>query len=154
MTTKSTKSIDVFGATLTRRQFVKTGGILAVGISVVGPARLRGDTPKVTVAKNSLDPSLASSWLEIHADNTVTIRTGKSDFGQGSVYTSYRQIVAEELSMRFEAIASVVLGRSKEMRAGLSMVNDKGCGAGPDRRMVSCSCWFGRGCTSTDCSAG
>src|SRR5579859_6803245 len=110
MTTKSTKSIDVFGATLTRRQFVKTSGILAVGISVVGPARLRGDTPKASVAKNSLDPSLASSWLEIHPDNTVTIRTGKNDFGQGSVYTSYRQIVAEELSMPFEAITTVVTG--------------------------------------------
>lgn len=56
MATKRSRSIDVFGATLTRRQFVKTSGILAVGISVVGPARLRGDTPKASVAKNSLDP--------------------------------------------------------------------------------------------------
>ena len=47
-------------------------------------------------------------------------------------------------SMRREGSASVVLGRSKEMRAGLSMVNDSGCGAGPDRRIVSCSCWPGQ----------
>jgi len=46
----------------------------------------------------------------IHPDNTVLIRTGKSDFGQGSVYTAYRQIVAEELSMPFEAITTVVCG--------------------------------------------
>src|SRR6516164_5548540 len=57
-------------------------------------------------------------------------------------------------SMRLDAIASVVLGRSKEMRAGLSIVNDMGCGAGPDRRMVICNCCPGRGCTSTDCNAG
>src|SRR5262249_6719148 len=55
---------------------------------------------------------------------------------------------------RLEGIASVVFGRSKEMRAGLSMVNDSGCGAGPDRRMVTCTCCPGSGCTSIDCNAG
>jgi CO/xanthine dehydrogenase Mo-binding subunit len=70
------------------------------------------------VATNSLDPSLASSWLEIHADNTVTIRTGKNDFGQGSVYTAYRQIVAEELSMPFEAITTVITGSTNETPDG------------------------------------
>lgn len=117
MATKRTESVDVFGATLTRRQFVKTSGVLAVGITMVG-AHLRGDAPKATVAKNSLDPSLASSWLEIHPDNTVTIRTGKNDFGQGSVYTAYRQIVAEELSMPFEAITTVVTGSTNETPDG------------------------------------
>ena len=34
MPTKSNSSTNVFGATLTRRQFVKAGGMLAVGISV------------------------------------------------------------------------------------------------------------------------
>jgi CO/xanthine dehydrogenase Mo-binding subunit len=118
MATQSSKPIHVYGATLTRRQFVKTSGILAVGISVVGPAHLRGDTPKAVVAKNSLDPSLSSSWLEIHPDNTVTIRTGKNDFGQGSVYTAYRQIVAEELSMPFEAITTVVTGSTDQTPDG------------------------------------
>jgi nicotinate dehydrogenase subunit B len=118
METKNTNSIDVFGATLTRRQFVKTSGVLAVGISVAGTSPLWGDTPKGTLAKNSLDPSIASSWLEIHPDNTVTIRTGKNDFGQGSVYTSYRQIVAEELSMPFEAICTVVTGSTDQTPDG------------------------------------
>ena len=104
MATKRTETTDVFGATLTRRQFVKTGGILAVGISVVGRHRLRGDPPKAPCRRTLSILSLASSWLEIHPDNTVTIRTGKNDFGQGTVYTAYRQIVAEELSMPFEAI--------------------------------------------------
>ena len=115
---KKIQAVDVFGATLTRRQFVKTSGVLAVGISVVGASPLRADTPKVTIARNSLDPSLATSWLEIHPDNTVTIRTGKNDFGQGSVYTSYRQIVAEELSMPFEAITTVVTGSTDQTPDG------------------------------------
>src|SRR5262249_32097353 len=62
------------------------------------------------VAKNSLDPALPSSWIEIHPDNTILIRTGKSDFGQGTTFTAYRQIVAEELSVPFEAITTVVMG--------------------------------------------
>ena len=115
---RRTDSIDVFGATLTRRQFVKTSGILAVGVSLAGPAALRSETSKATVAKNSLDPTLACNWLEIHPDNTVTIRTGKNDFGQGSVYTAYRQIVAEELSMPFEAIATVVTGSTDQTPDG------------------------------------
>lgn len=118
MTIRIKKSIDVFGATLTRRQFVKSGGMLAVGVSMVGTASVKADAPKGTVAKNSLDPSVASSWLEIHPDNTVTIRTGKNDFGQGSVYTAYRQIVAEELSMPFEAITTVVAGSTHETPDG------------------------------------
>ena len=71
-------SVDVYGATLTRRQFVKTGGMLAVGFGMVGTRPLRGDAPKAAVAKNSIDPALLSSWLEIHPDNTVLIRTGKT----------------------------------------------------------------------------
>jgi CO/xanthine dehydrogenase Mo-binding subunit len=63
-----------------------------------------------TAMKNSLDPTLIHSWIEIHPDNTVLIRTGKNDFGQGSTFTAYRQIVAEELSVPFEAITTVVSG--------------------------------------------
>src|SRR5215469_6407752 len=104
MTTMSEQPTNVPGPTLSRRQFMKAGGILAVGFSFVGPELLKGDAPKPLMLGNSLDPSLGSSWIEIHPDNTVLIRTGKSDFGQGSTFTAYRQIVAEELSVPFEAI--------------------------------------------------
>ena len=110
MATMSEKPSNVFGATLSRRQFVKTGGVLVVGFSLVGPELLKGDTAKPHALKNSLDPTLPSSWIEIHPDNTILIRTGKSDFGQGSTFTAYRQIVAEELSVPFEAITTVVAG--------------------------------------------
>jgi CO/xanthine dehydrogenase Mo-binding subunit len=106
----SEKSANVSGPTLSRRQFVKAGGALVVGFSLVGPEFLKGDTGKAASMKNSLDPTLPSSWIEIHPDNTILIRTGKSDFGQGTTYTAYRQIVAEELSASFEAITTVVAG--------------------------------------------
>lgn len=103
------KSVDIFGATLTRRQLVKTGGALFVGFGLVGglaeSTRLNASVPK-----NTLDPTLPSSWVEIHPDNTILIRTGKSDFGQGTTFTAYRQIVAEELNARFDAITTVVMG--------------------------------------------
>src|ERR1700757_3682624 len=110
MATWSEKSGNVFGATLSRRQFVKAGGVLVVGFSVVGTEFLKGDTVKPATLKNSLDPTLLSSWIEIHPDNTVLIRTGKSDFGQGTTFTAYRQIVGDELSVPFEAITTVVMG--------------------------------------------
>ena len=44
MATMSEKPLSVFGATLSRRQFVKTGGVLVVGFSLVGPELLKGDS--------------------------------------------------------------------------------------------------------------
>lgn len=110
MANASEKAVNVCGAALSRRQFVKAGGALVVGVSLVGPKILKASSTKDEVLKNSLDPSLPSSWIEIHPDNTVLIRTGKNDFGQGTTFTAYRQIVAEELSVRFEAITTVVAG--------------------------------------------
>ncbi len=91
------KPVNVFGATLTRRELVKTGGALLVGFGIAGAA-VPKKTVKTTSSKNTLDPTLPSSWIEIHPDNTILIRTGKSDFGQGTTFTAYRQIVAEELN--------------------------------------------------------
>ena len=110
MATMSEKPENIFGPTLSRRQFVKTGGALVVGFGLIGSKFLKGDAAKTATLKNSLDPTLSSSWIEIHPDNTILIRTGKSDFGQGSTFTAYRQIVAEELSVPFEAITTVVAG--------------------------------------------
>jgi CO/xanthine dehydrogenase Mo-binding subunit len=112
MATMSEKPGNVFAPKLSRRQFVKTGGALVVGFSLVGPEFLKADSQKPAPFKNSLDPTLPTSWIEIHPDRTILIRTGKSDFGQGSTFTAYRQIVAEELSVPFEAITTVVAGHT------------------------------------------
>src|SRR5579862_9522387 len=95
--------------TLTRRQFVTTGGALIVGFSLAGRS-LWNKTAEAATAKNSLDAALSSSWFEIHADNTILMRTGKVDFGQSTAHTAYKQIVAEELNVRFQAITAVVMG--------------------------------------------
>jgi len=107
MGTAKEKSTNVFGATLTRRDLVKAGGALLVGFGLVGALT---KSANAAVSKNTLDAALPSSWIEIHPDNTILIRTGKSDFGQSTTFTAYRQIVAEELSAPFDAITTVVMG--------------------------------------------
>jgi len=97
--------INVHGAVLSRRGFMATGGALVAGASL-----LRSGGANAASSKTTLDPALPSSWIEIHADNTVLIRTGKCDFGQSSIYTAYRQIVADELDVPFEAVTTVVSG--------------------------------------------
>jgi len=109
MATPNEKPVNVFGATLTRRQLVKAGGALLVGFGLVDGVS-KSNRLEAATSKNSLDPALPSSWIEIHPDNTILIRTGKSDFGQSTTFTAYRQIVAEELNARFEAITTVVMG--------------------------------------------
>lgn len=97
---------DIHGAELTRvsrRGFLGAGGVMLVMLGL--PAGAQG-----IAATGSLDAAKPASWIEIHADSTVTIRTGKCDFGQSSIYTAYRQIVAEELSMPVEAITNVISG--------------------------------------------
>ena len=110
MTTTTETNRNICGAALSRRQFVKTGGALVVGITLVSSELLKTSPAKAAAFKNSLDPTLPSSWIEIHPDNTVLIRTGKSDFGQGTTFTAYRQIVADELGVPFSAITTVVAG--------------------------------------------
>ncbi len=96
-------SINIHGATLSRRGFLAAGGALVVAVSV-GPNLAKA------VTTTSLDAKTLNAWIEIHADNSVTIRTGKSDFGQSSIYTAYRQIVAEELNMPMSAMTTVISG--------------------------------------------
>jgi CO/xanthine dehydrogenase Mo-binding subunit len=94
--------IDIHGARLSRRGFLAVGGALIVAAGV-RPAAAQ-------TAPAALKTKAPESWIEIHADNTVLIRTGKSDFGQSSIYTAYRQIVAEELSMPLSAMTTVISG--------------------------------------------
>src|ERR1700730_3033639 len=116
------KTVDVFGATLTRRGFVKGGGALLVGVSILGADAWKNPV-KAASPGNTLDPTLPTSWIEIHPDNTILIRTGKSDFGQSTAFTAYRQIVAEELNTTFEAVITVVLGDTDRTPDGSGAVD-------------------------------
>lgn len=112
---------DVFGAKLTRRGLLKAGGSLAVGFSLMRGGAIAA-APAETAA-NTLDATRPSSWIEIHADNTITMRNGKPDFGQGTPYTAFRQIVADELYTTFEAITTVHEGSTDTTPDGSGAFN-------------------------------
>ena len=106
---------------ITRRGFVKAGGALFVSIGVA---------PKLSwaawdaVAPSDLvtgpaDPTKLASWLEIREDNTVLVRTGRTEIGVGmSGY--YAQTVAEELRVQPDAISLVMGDTDKTPDGGYS----------------------------------
>jgi nicotinate dehydrogenase subunit B len=88
---------------ITRRGFVKIGGALFVSALL---------EPRFSSAAEesgaSLDPTALASWLEIRSDNTIIMRTGRTETGTGtSGY--YAQAIAEELNVRPEMI-SLIMG--------------------------------------------
>jgi nicotinate dehydrogenase subunit B len=88
--------------TISRRDLLKTTGILVVSFGFLGPigrALAQGDGLSV----DGMDPTVLDSWMAIAKDGTVTVFTGKVELGTG-VVTALAQIVAEELDVRFDKV--------------------------------------------------
>ena len=90
----------------TRRDFLKTSGVLVVGLSVAGDivldAQGTGAGPYPDIDFRQLD-----SWIVIRQDNTATFFVGKTDLGQGTG-TAFRQIMADELDMPYDKTSCVM----------------------------------------------
>lgn len=119
---KNHQQYNIHGARLSRRAFLGASGALMVTLATgPKPALAKGRT------RNSLNATAPTSWIEIHEDSSVVIRTGKCDFGQSSIYTAYRQIVAEELCVPIESITTVISGdtdRTPDGGGTFSMLSD------------------------------
>src|SRR5262245_26917298 len=89
----------------TRRDFIKTGGALVVGLSL-GDTVFAQDQSASTV--RSLDLKQVDTWLAIHADNTATIYIGFAELGQGAS-TALLQVAAEELDLDMNQVKTVQL---------------------------------------------
>src|SRR5712664_4255998 len=115
MSVKTETSVDFpLTKAITRRGFVKMGGALFVSFAV--PAEF-----SALAAENnsSLDPSHLASWLEIRSDNTILVRTGRTETGTGmSGY--YPQVIAEELRVRPEVISLIMGDTDKTPDGGYS----------------------------------
>lgn len=94
--------------TATRRDFLKTTGMLVVGLSSLpvpfgaGEVFAQGAGPYPDPDFRQLD-----SWIVIRQDNTATFFVGKTDLGQGTG-TAFRQIMSDELDIAFENTSCVM----------------------------------------------
>ncbi len=87
---------------ISRRDLLKSTGVLIVGFSFFGTASrvlAQGDGLSV----DGMDPTVLDSWMAISKDGTVTVFTGKVELGTG-VVTALAQIVAEELDVSFNKV--------------------------------------------------
>ncbi|HEY1949819.1 MAG TPA: molybdopterin cofactor-binding domain-containing protein [Bryobacteraceae bacterium] len=97
---------------ITRRGFVKAGGALFVSLGIPVGAFAAAATVQS-------DASRLKSWLEIRNDNTILVRTGRTEIGTG-MSAFYTQVIAEELSVQPEAITLVMGDTDKTPDGGYS----------------------------------
>jgi CO/xanthine dehydrogenase Mo-binding subunit len=95
-------AIDHLGAS--RRDFLKTAGVMMVGFSIAGSAA-KAQSPLAPTG--TVDPTQVDNWLAIGADESITVLTGKAELGQGFRTIQY-QLVAEELSVPIERIQLIM----------------------------------------------
>jgi len=91
---------EILSKELSRRSFVKSGGAMIVGMSVAG-AGLSGtaraaDSP--FSSNGPFDQNLVDTFIAVHADNTVSVKSGRVEMGQFS-NMGLILIAAEELDM-------------------------------------------------------
>src|SRR5262245_60760228 len=93
-----------------RREFLKTSGMLIIGVSagaIVGPFSIDTDAQAARGLYPDPDFRQLDSWIVIHQDNTATFYVGKTDCGQGTG-TAFRQMMADELDMAFKDTTCVM----------------------------------------------
>lgn len=84
---------------LSRRNFLKRlGGGVTIAITVGGYAAVQGCT-----SSNAEENQLYNAYLRIKEDGRVDCLVGKIEMGQ-SVYTSLKQLLAEELDVALESV--------------------------------------------------
>jgi nicotinate dehydrogenase subunit B len=97
---------------LSRRAFLKAGGVLVVGFGLGRPRGRRAAAQALTTERylgKPLAPDQVDSYLAIHADGSVTVFTGKVDIGTGG-RAALRQMVAEELDIPIARITELIEG--------------------------------------------
>lgn len=90
-----------------RRDFLRSAGVLIVGFSMAGKnGKLAAQSP--INPTGLVDATQVDSWITIGADESITAYSGKIEFGQG-FSTVQTQLIAEELSVPLDRI-NVIFG--------------------------------------------
>jgi nicotinate dehydrogenase subunit B len=90
-----------------RRNFLRTAGALVVGFSMAGKIG-QVDAQSPINPTGLIDATQVDSWITIGTDESITVYSGKIEFGQG-FSTVQTQLVAEELSVAFNRV-KVIFG--------------------------------------------
>ena len=85
---------------MTRRFFLKTGSLVLAASAVTVPATLFNASPGRGAAAMPFKPH---AFLEIGADETVTVWVGQTDLGQGT-HTGIAMVIADELDGAWERV--------------------------------------------------
>src|SRR5262245_30324171 len=96
--------------TTSRRNFLKTSGLLVVSLSASPLVAMAGSEAVAQQAAGPYpDPDYKQldSWIVIHQDNTATFYVGKTDLGQGTG-TAFRQIMSDELDMPYDKTTCIM----------------------------------------------
>src|SRR5690606_7945734 len=99
---------SVLTAPLTRRRLLQSVGVagLTVAFSTAIIGASKNGSNGVAAAAQAAGPQYpmdVDSYLVLHEDGTVTLMSGKVEYGQG-IQTGYGQLIAEELSIPFESV--------------------------------------------------
>src|SRR6185312_8584536 len=93
------------------RDFLKTSGMLVVGIGASPAATIAGPFGQAAAQAAGLypDPDFRQldSWIVVHEDNTATFYVGKTDCGQGTG-TAFRQMMSDELDIAYDKTTCVM----------------------------------------------
>ena len=83
-------------SSFSRRGFIKTCGVFALAVTLVGRASAQAKAAAGGLANVAGGDATPSLWVFIATDGTVKITCHRSEMGQ-QVWTSMAQIVADEL---------------------------------------------------------
>src|SRR5579872_4733998 len=101
----SEKAIDALQhLDASRRDFLKTAGVMMISF---GAAANTGKAQSAINPSGNVDNTQVDSWIAIGADNSITVLSGKCDFGQG-MRTVQLQLAAEELFVSMDRITLVL----------------------------------------------
>src|SRR5262245_6376117 len=102
--------LDKYSTKTSRRNFLKTSGLLVVSLSaspLVSMAGTQAAAPQTGGPYPDLDFRQLDSWIVIHENNTATFYVGKTDLGQGTG-TAFRQLMSDELDMPFDKTTCIM----------------------------------------------
>ena len=93
--------------TTSRRDFLKTSGLLVVSVGVSAIAGPHAAAQQAAGPYPDLDFRQLDSWIVIREDNTATFYVGKTDCGQGTG-TAFRQMMSDELDIAYDKTTCIM----------------------------------------------